>query len=147
MPSLAWACSVCWHNCRRLSRMLRQMVLLRSLGRVFYVVFVLNCCVYCCTIVLINIPIGYYTEYMLCLVICMHCLGIDVGECLEPQFEEWSQFCGVEPIVDSGDVLGCTESLSKLCARAGALKREFRFRLNELEPSTFVANIVTKGYS
>lgn len=38
--------------------------------------------------VLVNIPIGYgmYMEYMLCLVICMHC----VGECLEPQFKKWS---------------------------------------------------------
>ena len=36
VPSLARAFSGCWHNCRCLSRVLHQAVLIRSLGRVSY---------------------------------------------------------------------------------------------------------------
>ena len=50
---------------------------------------------------------------MLCLV-CMRCLDIDVGECLEPQLVEWPQLCGVEPIVDTSEVWGHAESQSEL---------------------------------
>ena len=80
----------------------------------------------------------------------MRCLDIDVGECLEPQLVEWSLLCGVEPIVDTSEVWGHAEAQSELsqCVTVqGRLKENSDFWLNELEPSSFVADIVTKGYS
>ena len=71
------------------------------------------------------------------------------GDCLEPQFFEWSQYCGTD--ADGSHVLqrAVAKSQSDLptCIPVqGRLRENADFWLKELEPSSFVADIVTKGY-
>ena len=82
---------------------------------------------------------------------CMHCLDIEpyFGDCLEPKFFEWSQYCGTD--ADGSHVLqrAVAKSQSDLptCIPVqGRLRENADFWLKELEPSSFVADIVTKGY-